>query len=126
MRRGSWILGLALVLAIGCKKYDEPNKIGEACKDDKECEEPLVCREGLRASAACVKPCGPRNIETQINADQTGKDYTCPQGWECTAVLERRYRNLETGEQGSSFGGWHDQPICVPAGWKPAPTGSAD
>jgi hypothetical protein len=118
MLRG-WLV--ALVLVAGCKKYDEPKKIGESCKDDKDCAEPFVCREGLKATAVCVKPCGPSKIDEiqQRKGDEVAPDYTCPQGWECNAMLHSRYKNLETGEEGSSFGGLHDQPICVPTGWKP-------
>jgi len=121
--RSGWLLAV-LVLLLACKKYEDPKKIGEACTDTKQCEEPLKCSKGLKATAVCVKACGPSKADEitqkREGSDYVAPDYTCPQGWECSAILESRYRNTETGEEGKSFGGMHDQAICVPTGWKPA------
>lgn len=112
---------MALVLATACKTYEEPKKLDQACKTDKDCEEPLVCRDGLRATRVCVKICGANKFGTDPSHLGIGQpDNSCPAGWECAAMLEQRLVDKQTKEdKGAAWGGMGDQPICVPKGWTP-------
>src|SRR5690349_3688739 len=92
-----WVL--ALVLATGCKAYVEPKKLDQACKTDKDCEEPLICREGLRATAVCVKTCGTNKAGTDPSHYGIEEpDTSCPTGWECGGMLKQRLVDKDTKE----------------------------
>jgi len=114
MHRTIVVLALALV---ACKKYESPARLDEACKVDRDCEEPLFCMEGFRAKPVCMKSCGPTKIQIGRNE---AVDTSCPAGWQCSATVVSRLVDGAGNDQGSAFGGLTDRPICVPDGWTPA------